>query len=133
MYQPSEVPLDGEFPFHEVGQCLIVSVPADLFGQRREAFQQFLLTSIQRGRLRGLILDLSGVALCDVEDFRALQRTIAMTSLMGTRSILVGLKPTVVQILIESDQLEGLDALEVTRNVQDALRLVQAAFPKGTR
>ncbi|MFM7204804.1 MAG: STAS domain-containing protein [Myxococcota bacterium] len=133
MYQPSEFPLDGEFSFHKLGQCLIVSVPADLFGQRREAFQRFLLNSIQHERLRGLILDLSGVELCDVEDFRALQRTIAMTSLMGTRSILVGLKPTVVQILIESDQLEGLDALEVTRNVQDALELLKAASLKGTR
>lgn len=133
MHRPADLPLEGEFSCHQVSQCLIVAVPADLYGQRRHAFQQFLLRNIQRGRLRGLILDLSGVELCDVEDFRALQRTMAMTVLMGTRSILVGLKPAVVQTLIESELVTELDTLEVSRSVHDALQLIQHSSLRGPR
>jgi len=111
--------LRGNTALNVIGPCLIAQVRGDLFGAALGAFQRELLESIRRSQVRGVILDISLVDLCDAEDFRALRQTLQMAALLGVRGVLVGLRPALVQWIVESDV--DLDGIETSRSVQDAI------------
>ena len=103
---------------------LVATLQVDLNRRVLEAFQEEVLHKLQNTGARGLIFDCSAVELLDSEDFAHLKRTTSMASLMGTRSVFVGLSPGIVSSLVELDvDLEG---------VQGALSL-EDAFALGRK
>jgi rsbT antagonist protein RsbS len=119
---------DGEstrVPIQSSHGCLVASIQVDLDDAILARFQRELLERLHRDGNQGVILDLSGVELLDVEDFEALRRCIAMVSMMGGRSVLVGLQPGVVSALVDLDvDTEGIEA---TLDLEEAFQMLQPA------
>ena len=96
--------------FNLLQNCLVGTLQADLDSRVLGRFQEDLLARLQESRSPWLVLDCSGVEVLDLEDFNGLRRVIAMADLMGTKTIIAGLRPGVVSSLIQLDaDTAGLD------------------------
>ena len=88
---------------------VVASIQVDLDDDVLVRFQEDLLARIHATGSRAVFLDVSGLETLDSDEFAALRRIIAMASIMGTESVLVGLRPGVVSALIELEaDVEGL-------------------------
>jgi rsbT antagonist protein RsbS len=72
---------------------------------------------------RGVILDVSSLETLDSEEFAALRDIITMSTIMGAKSVLVGLQPGVVSALIEAGA--NVDGLRAAVNLDAAFDLLQ--------
>ena len=103
-----------------VSQCLVASIQLHAAAELPRSFQRDLLDRIKLAGVAGVILDVSGVQIMDVEDFELLRRSMAMASILGARSILVGLQPGIVSSLIALDC--DVDGVEAAVDLDDAFR-----------
>jgi rsbT antagonist protein RsbS len=88
-------------PILTVDQNLVVVLPADLRDREVEALQRDVLEHLERTRARGVLLDLSALAVVDSYMGRVFRDTAAMCRLMGAHTVLVGLRPAVAITLVE--------------------------------
>jgi len=96
----------------QVSQGVVVaSIQVDLDENVLARFRDDLLARIHETGSRAVILDVSGLDTLDSEEFAALRRIVAMVALLGSESVLVGLRPGVVSALIETGaDVDGLRA-----------------------
>ena len=102
---------------------VVASIQVDLDDDVLARFRQDLLDRIHRTDSRGVILDVSGLETLDSEELAALRRIITMTGLMGTESVLAGLRPGVVSALIEAGA--DVDGLRVAIDLDAAFALLE--------
>ncbi len=109
-------------PLQVVRGCVVASIQIDLTPEVLRQFRMDLLERVQESGANGVILDVSGVDILDLDDFNALRETIKMAEIMGARPILSGLNPGVVSALIDL----GVDpeGLNTVLNLDDAFRLL---------
>lgn len=106
--------------------CVVATIQIELGTREIEQLQDDILSRIQQTRARGLILDLSGLTLIDSIEFTALQRIVAMAKLLGTDSVLVGLRPGVVATLVESNL--DFSRIEAVQTLEDAFSRLDSHF-----
>jgi rsbT antagonist protein RsbS len=104
--------------------CLVASIQVDLDDRVIQQLADSLLEALHRQSARGVILDLSGVAIMDAEEFAALRKIERMAALMGARTVFAGLKPGVVSALIDLDA--DIAELVASRSLDDAFLLIDA-------
>jgi rsbT antagonist protein RsbS len=110
-------------PLQVVRGCVVASIQIDLDPEGLRQFQNDLLERVQKSTATGVILDVSGVEILDLDDFNGLRRTMEMAEVMGARPILSGLKPGVVSALIDlGADSEGVKAV---LNLDDAFQLLE--------
>jgi rsbT antagonist protein RsbS len=110
-------------PLQMLKGCVVASIQVDLTADVLRQFQDDLLALLEASGASAVILDVSGVAVMDVEDFEALRRTMDMASLMGARPLMAGLQPGVVSSLVELEANVG--EVHAALNLDDAFRLVE--------
>jgi len=109
-------------PLQVARGCVVASIQIDLTPEVLRQFRMDLLERVQESRANGVILDISGIDILDLDDFNGLRHTMEMAEIMGARPILSGLKPGVVSALIDlGADPEGLNAVF---NLDDAFRLL---------
>jgi rsbT antagonist protein RsbS len=104
--------------------ALIATIQADLDQRVLRQFQSDLLKHVASSRARVVIIDLTGVAVMDESDFAALRRVIDMIALMGTETVLCGVRPGVAASLVDLDL--PVDDLKTSLNLDAALAEVGA-------
>jgi len=102
---------------------VVASIQADLDDDVLARFREELLGRLHKTGAKGAILDVSGLETLDSEEFAALRRIMAMTSLMGAESVLVGLQPGVVSALIETGA--DVDGLRAAINLDAGFALLE--------
>ena len=112
----------GRIPLQLSRGCVVASIQVDLSDEVLADFKEEMLRLLHQSGARGVILDVSGVELMDLEDFDALRRAMSMAELMGARCLLAGLRPGVVSALVDI----GVDArgVEAVLNLDEAFRLL---------
>ena len=111
-------------PLQYVHGCVVASIQIDLTPDVLRQFRADLLARVQASEAEGVIFDVSGIEILDLEDFDALRQTMVMAEIMGARSILSGLKPGVVSALIDlGADPEGVNAV---LNLDEAFRLLDS-------
>jgi rsbT antagonist protein RsbS len=90
-------------PLQVSQKCVVGSIQVDLREDVLRQFRTDLLEILHASGAKGVILDLGGVDVMDLEEFEALRQTLAMASLMGAHTILAGLRPGVASALVELD------------------------------
>jgi rsbT antagonist protein RsbS len=112
-------------PLQVTRGCVVASIQIDLSPEVLRQFRIDLLECVQESRANGVILDVSGIDILDLDDFNGLRSTMEMAKIMGARTILSGLKPGVVSALIDLGvDPEGLNAV---LNLDDAFRLLDGS------
>lgn len=109
-------------PLQVVRGCVVASIQIDLNPEVMRQFRIDLLERVQISGANGVILDVSGIDILDLDDFKGLRSTMEMAKVMGARPILSGLKPGVVSALIDLGvDPEGVNSV---LNLDDAFQLL---------
>jgi rsbT antagonist protein RsbS len=116
-------------PILRVGSVLLVSVQTELHDALAEAFQEDVLLAIEKGRASGLLIDISGLDTVDSYVARVLADTGKMARLMGTDTVLVGLRPEVAATLVRMGY--GMTGVRTALNVDEGLALLGARPDRG--
>jgi rsbT antagonist protein RsbS len=90
----------GQIPILRIGTTLLASIQVELRDTSAQAFQQDVLKAIEKSRSRGLIIDITGLDMVDTFVARILTDTGRMAKLMGTETVLVGMRPEVAATLV---------------------------------
>ncbi len=79
----------------KVRDVLMVTMPADPDDATISALQERVLLSMERSPARGVVLDVSAVESLDSFFARMIAETTRMVGLMGGRTVLTGMRPSV--------------------------------------
>jgi anti-anti-sigma regulatory factor len=83
--------------------CLVVTVGEELDGDVLVVVRQRTLGELQAQRCRAVIFELSALTILDRSEFRELRAIGEMVRVLGAVPVLVGLRPGLVQYLVETD------------------------------
>jgi rsbT antagonist protein RsbS len=119
----------GSIPILRVGRNLLVTVQTELHDAVAEAFQEDLLVAIEKSGAAGLLIDITGLDMVDSYVARVLADTGKMASLMGARTVLVGMRPEVAATLVRMGYL--MTGIRTALNVDDGLAILNS--PAGER
>ena len=122
----------GSIPILRIGSTLLVSIQTDLHDAMAEAFQEDVLRAIEKEAASGLLIDVSGLDSVDSYVARVLAETGKMARLMGTATVIVGIRPEVASTLIRMGYQMGA-GVRTALNVDDGLALLGASLPGGPR
>lgn len=117
--------MSGSIPILRVGSTLLVSIQVELRDTLADAFQEDVLVQIEKLGARGLVIDISGLDVVDSYVARVLADTGRMAQLMGTASILVGMRPEVAATLIRMGYT--MPGIRTALNVEEGLALLATA------
>jgi rsbT antagonist protein RsbS len=116
------VSVDGAIPILKIGTTLLASVHIELRDVVAQTFQADVLTAIERTGANGLVLDISGLETVDSYVARVLAETGRMAWLMGTRTVVVGMRPEIAATLVRMGfTMEGV---RTALNLEDGLALL---------
>jgi len=124
----SEVSHYDQIPILRIGPTLLVTIQVELHDAVAEAFQESLLTAIERGGATGLVVDISALDMVDSYVARILAETGRMAKLMGTDTVLVGMRPEVAATLVRMGY--GMEGVRTALNLDDGLALLGHIVPK---
>jgi rsbT antagonist protein RsbS len=114
----------------KVRDVLIVTVPSDPDDSTVSALQERILNALERTQAKGVVLDVSAVETLDSFFARTVAETAQMISVMGGRTIVVGMRPavaiTTTQIGLALGTIET--ALTVDRALDHVMGQVSLAF-----
>lgn len=114
----------GAIPILRVGDTLLITVHTELHDTVAEAFQEDVLAAIEKTGAAGLIIDISGLDMVDSYVARVLADTGRMARLMGTDSVLVGMRPEVAATLVRMGY--PMEGVKTALAVDDGLALLRA-------
>jgi rsbT antagonist protein RsbS len=110
-----------------VRKTLMVTVPSDPDDATVSALQEDVLAAMQRVDAKGVVLDISSVETLDSFFARTVAETASMVSLMGGRTVVVGMRPSVA---VTATQIGiTLGGIETALSVERALDLLDRPAP----
>ena len=119
----------GPIPILRIGSTLLVSIQTDLHDAMAEAFQEDVLQAIEKEGAAGLLIDVSGLDTVDSYVARVLADTGKMARLMGTETVIVGVRPEVASTLVRMGYSMG-KGVRTALNVDDGLALLGTSLTK---
>lgn len=90
----------GSIPILKIGSTLLATIQVDLHDSVVDAFQNDVLEEIEKSSAGGLIIDISALEAVDSYVARVLADTGRMARLMGTKTVIVGMRPAVAATLV---------------------------------
>ncbi|HET7626917.1 MAG TPA: STAS domain-containing protein [Bacillales bacterium] len=106
-----------KIPILKLYDYLLVTIQVDLDDQTVLEFQEDLLNKIHENNSKGVVIDLTAVSIVDSFIAKILGDVVDMSTLMGAKVVLTGIRPAVAITLID---------LGITmKNVTTALDLEQ--------
>ena len=108
----------------KIKEILLVTLPSDPDDSTVAALQDSVLQQMERHQAKGVVLDVSAVETLDSFFARTLAETAQMISIMGGRTIVVGMRPAVAITTIQIGlALKGIEtALTVDRALDRVMR-----------
>lgn len=110
-------------PILQLGSVLLTTVQGDLDDTVAESLQQGLLTRIEKTGATGLLIDISELEVVDTYVARVLADTGKMASLMGTRTVLVGMRPEIAATLVRMGF--GVEGVETALDADEGMALLK--------
>ncbi|HLJ49887.1 MAG TPA: STAS domain-containing protein [Bryobacteraceae bacterium] len=111
----------------KIRDVLLVTMPPDPDDSTISALQDKVLTSMEKFPAKGLILDISAVETLDSFFARTVAETAQMVTLMGGRTIIVGMQPAVAVTVTQMGLTLG--NIETALDVDRALDLTAKPAP----
>src|SRR5499433_332969 len=99
----------GPIPILKIGSTLLVTIQIELHDTVVDSFQNDVLEEIEKSGASGLIVDISALETVDSYVARMLANTAKMAKLMGTNTVIVGMRPAVAATLVRMGYfMEGI-------------------------
>ena len=111
----------GTIPILKLGSTLLATIQIDLHDTVVDAFQNDVLEEIERTGANGLIIDISALETVDSYVARTLANTGKMAKLMGSETVIVGMRPAVAATLVRMGYF--MDGIETALSLEEGLQL----------
>lgn len=111
----------GAIPILKLGSTLLATIQIDLHDTIVDAFQNDVLEEIERTGANGLIIDISALETVDSYVARMLANTGKMAKLMGSETVIVGMRPAVAATLVRMGYF--MDGIETALSLEEGLKL----------
>src|SRR5881409_2725486 len=99
----------GAIPILKLGSTLLATIQIELHDTVVDSFQNDVLEEIEKTGASGLIIDISALETVDSYVARMLANTGKMAKLMGTETVIVGMRPAVAATLVRMGYfMEGI-------------------------
>jgi rsbT antagonist protein RsbS len=105
-----------EIPILKIEEFLIVSFQTELSDQEINKLREEILEKIKKTNAKGLIIDITALKIIDSFMARCLSSIADMATLLGARTVVVGMQPAVALTLVEL-------GLRIKWKIQTALNL----------
>jgi rsbT antagonist protein RsbS len=112
---------DGSIPILKIGSTLLATIQVELHDTVVDAFQNDVLQEIERTGANGLIVDISALETVDSYVARMLANTGKMAKLMGTETVIVGMRPAVAATLVRMGYF--MDGIRTALSLEEGLEL----------
>jgi rsbT antagonist protein RsbS len=112
-------------PILKIGDVLLVSIQIDLQDQTVLALQEDLAERIVATGARGVIIDITAVAIVDSFIGRTFATIASMSRLMDAQTVVVGMRPAVAITLVELGL--SLGGVRTALDLEKGMRLLGAS------
>jgi rsbT antagonist protein RsbS len=121
----------GSIPILKIGSTLLATIQVELQDTVVDAFQNDVLEEIEKSGANGLIIDISALETVDSYVARMLANTGKMAKLMGTETVIVGMRPAVAATLVRMGYF--MDGMNTALSLEEGLELQRRRlkFPDG--
>jgi rsbT antagonist protein RsbS len=114
-----------------VQNCLVLSVQVELYSATLEQLRADLLERIATTGVCRAIIDLSAVEVMDTHAYQAICDSAVMARVMGTKTLISGIRPGVAAALVELGVVD-VGLVDTSLNLEDGFRrLAQSAGNKN--
>lgn len=113
----------SEVTILSLGENIVVPIQVELHDRAAMRLQEDILLKLEASGASGLIIDVSAVSIVDSFLGRLLGDTAKMARLMGTETVLVGMKKEVVLTLIQLGLV--IKDLHTALNLEEGLSLLE--------
>ena len=111
----------GPIPILKIGQTLLATIQIELHDTVVDGFQNDVLEEIEKTGTRGLIIDISALETVDSYVARMLANTAKMAKLMGTETVIVGMRPAVAATLVRMGYF--MEGIQTALSLEEGLQL----------
>ena len=111
----------GPIPILKIGSTLLATIQIELQDTVVDSFQKDVLEEIERTGANGLIIDISALETVDSYVARMLANTGKMAKLMGTETVIVGMRPAVAATLVRMGYL--MEGITTALSLEEGLQL----------
>jgi rsbT antagonist protein RsbS len=119
----------GAIPILKLGSTLLATIQIELHDTVVDGFQNDVLEEIEKTGAKGLIIDISALETVDSYVARMLANTAKMAKLMGTETVIVGMRPAVAATLVRMGYF--MEGIQTALSLEEGLQL-QMNHSKGT-
>ncbi|MET7454669.1 STAS domain-containing protein [Streptomyces sp. NPDC005574] len=123
------LPAAGPVPVLRLGDILLVTLQGDLYDNTAQRLQQDLSETIAGSRVRGVVIDISGIEIVDSFLGRVLAEIAAQSSLLAARTVVAGMRPAVAITLVELGLT--LPGLRTALSAEAAMELLTRPAPSS--
>jgi rsbT antagonist protein RsbS len=116
--------MKGSIPILRLRGMLLASLQNDLRDKVANAFQEDLLEALEKGRRRGVVIDISALDTVDTYVAHVLAETARMAALMGANTVLVGIRPEVAATLVRMGY--AMEGVHTALNLDEGLALLRS-------
>ncbi len=109
----------GPIPILKLGSTLLATIQIELHDTVVDSFQCDVLEEIERTGASGLVIDISALETVDSYVARMLANTGKMAKLMGSETVIVGMKPAVAATLVRMGYL--MDGINTALSLEEGL------------
>jgi rsbT antagonist protein RsbS len=119
-------------PILKMGEFLLVTIQVDMHDRLALTLQDDLTSRIVQTRARGVLIDISSLAIVDSFIGRMLANIAAMSRILDAETVVVGMQPAVAITLVELGMsLEGVRTALTVEKAMDMLRAAVDGTPAG--
>src|SRR5205823_4613242 len=111
----------GPIPILKIGPTLLATIQLELHDTVVDSFQNDVLEQIEKTGARGLIIDISALETVDSYVARMLANTAKMAKLMGTNTVIVGMRPAVAATLVRMGYY--MEGITTALSLEEGLKL----------
>ena len=111
----------GPIPILKIGATLLATIQIELHDTVVDSFQNDVLEQIEKTGTRGLIIDISALETVDSYVARMLANTAKMAKLMGTNTVIVGMRPAVAATLVRMGYY--MEGITTALSLEEGLKL----------
>jgi rsbT antagonist protein RsbS len=111
----------GAIPILKLGQTLLATIQIELHDTVVDEFQNDVLLEIEKTGSSGLIIDISALEEVDSYVARMLANTAKMAKLMGTETVIVGMRPAVAATLVRMGYF--MEGIQTALSLEEGLEL----------
>lgn len=117
-------------PILRLGETVVASIQTELTDREWSELQSDLLIVTTQRRVRGAVIDVTGMEVVDSFAGRTLGSTAAMLKLRGVSTVIAGIHPDVAVSMVRLGL--GLSEVQTSLDLEDGLALLDGAQRAGT-